>query len=353
MFHPRKTSQSKTILVAAAFILCSITATLKAEGQSVQSPYKLSIFAKNPMAISQPDAIVRWKNSILIGYQNHVAKDGTDGKSSTIVQYSLSGNIQRTFSVQGHNDGLHIVGEDSLWALQNEDANPNLVVIDLESGHAKTFFPPAPHGGGYDDMAIKNGEVFVTASNPNLDSSGVNDFPALVRMRLDGDSVDIEPVLNGNAQATDIPTGAPATLNLTDPDSLTVDPRGNIVLNSQADSELIFIRNPLSQNKTVARLSLSTAAGPTTVDDTAFPATARDFMLVSDVAAGVVYRIDSPRLGFEPGVAYSSSDTQGFVAVLNLDNGVLTPIGTGFQSTRGMIFVSPASQDEARHQDEQ
>jgi hypothetical protein len=98
---------------------------------------------------------------------------------------------------------------------------------------------------------------------------------------------------------------------------------------------------------------LSTAAGPTTVDDTAFPATARDFMLVSDVAAGVVYRIDSPLLGFEPGVAYSSSDTQGFVAVLNLDNGLLTPIGTGFQSTRGMIFVSPASQDEARHQDEQ
>ena len=346
MSHPRQIFQSKTVLVAAAFILCSLTASFKAEAQSVQSPYKLSTFAKNPAGISQPDAIVRWKNSILIGYQNHVAKDGTDGKSSTIVQYSLNGTIQRTFSVKGHNDGLHVIGENNLWALQNEDANPNLVVIDLESGHAKTFFPAAPHGGGYDDMAVKDGEVFVTASNPNTDSAGVNEFPALVRMRLDGDSVNIEPVLNGNAQATDIPTGTPTTLNLTDPDSLTVDPRGNIVLNSQADSELVFIRNPLSQNKTVARLSVSTAAGPTTVDDTAFPATARDFMLVSDVAAGVVYRIDSPLLGFEPGVAYSSSDTQGFVAVLNLDTGVLTTIGTGFQSTRGMIFVSPAAEGE-------
>jgi len=43
-------------------------------------------------------------------------------------------------------------------------------------------------------------------SNPNLDSAGINDFPALVRVRLDGDSIDVTPVLNGNAQAIDIPT---------------------------------------------------------------------------------------------------------------------------------------------------
>jgi len=333
----------KTFVIAAAFIFCSVAVSLKAEGQSVQPSYKLSTFATSTAVFSQPDSIVRWKNSILVGYQNHVAKDGTDGKSSTIVQYSLNGKIQRMFSVKGHNDGLRIIGEDTLWALQNEDANPNLAVIDLESGKQKLFFPAAPHGGGYDDIVVKDGRVFVTASNPNLDSAGNNDFPALVSMSLDGDSVDVEPVLNGNAQATDIPTGAPTTLNLTDPDSLTVDPRGNIVLNSQADGVLVFIRNPLSQNRTVGHLSLSTASGPTTVDDTAFPATPRDFLLVSDVGAGVVYRIDSPEFGFEPGVPYSSSDTAGFVAVLNLDNGVLSPIGTGFNSTRGMIFVSPAS----------
>jgi hypothetical protein len=349
MIYSRKSLLSpRTILVVTAFILCSITAGIKAEAQTVLPSYKLSIFAQNPAGISQPDSIVRWKNSILIGYQNGVAKDGTDGKSSTIVQYSLNGNMQRTFSVKGHNDGLRIIGEDHLWALQNEDANPNLYVIDLESGHQKIFFPAAPHGGGYDDMVVKDGKVFVTASNPNLDSAGNNDFPALVTMSLDGDSVDVEPVLNGNAQAIDIPSGAPTTLNLTDPDSLTVDPRGNIVLDSQADGVLVFIRHPLSQNRTVGHLSLTTTTGPEapTVDDTAFPATPKDFLLVSDVSAGVVYRIDAPLFGFEPGVPYSASDTGGFVATLNLDTGVLTPIGTGFKSMRGMIFVSPSKDDD-------
>jgi hypothetical protein len=28
--------------------------------------------------------------------------------------------------------------------------------------------------------------------------------------------------------------------------------------------------------------------------------------------------------------------------VLNLDNGVLTPIATGFGSVRGLVFVTPA-----------
>jgi hypothetical protein len=55
----------------------------------------------------------------------------------------------------------------------------------------------------------------------------------------------LQPVFNGNAKATDIPTGATTSLNLTDPDSMTIDPRGNIVLDSQADSELIFIRHPM------------------------------------------------------------------------------------------------------------
>jgi hypothetical protein len=107
-----------------------------------------------------------------------VAKDGSDGKSSTIVQYSLSGKVERTFSVPGHNDGLRVVGENDLWSLQNEDANPNLVVIDLESGQQKTYkFAPPPHQGGYDDMRVLDGKVLMTASNPINDP---NTDPALV-----------------------------------------------------------------------------------------------------------------------------------------------------------------------------
>jgi hypothetical protein len=319
-----------------------------AAAQTANSPYVLSVFAKSAAGYSQPDSIAVGPDSVFVGFQNHAAKDGSDGKSSTIIQYSLTGAVMRTFSVQGHNDGLRLVGEDSLWALQNEDAHANLVIIDLKSGGQQVFFPAAPHGGGYDDLRVFHDQIFMTASNPNLDSNGVNHFPALVRVRVVGSGLVLDPVLMGNAAAIDIPTGAPVTLNLTDPDSLSVDQRGNLVLDSQADAELVLIRHPLTEDQTVGRISITTAAGPTTVDDTAFVPDGRSFMLFSDVNANTVYRLDA-KFGFEPGTAYSTSDTAGIVGVLNLDNGVLAPIATGFGSTRGMVFVSD---NDREHRDD-
>jgi hypothetical protein len=318
-----------------------------AQGATAQPPYQLSVFAKSASGYSQPDSMVQWRDSVIIGFQNHVAKDGSDGKSSTLVQFSLSGEVQRTFSVAGHNDGLRIIGENELWSLQNEDGHPNLVVIDLASGQLSNFtFAPTAHGGGYDDMVVKNGEVLITASNPNLDPQGINLFPALVRARLSGSMVEVEPVLTGDANAIDIPTGATVQLNLTDPDSMTIDPRGNIVLDSQADGELVFIRHPLSKDQQVGRILITkSTGGATTLDDTAFAPGERTFLLFTDVARDTIYRLDSPPFGFEPGVAYSASDTDGFVGTLNLDNGVVTPIVTSLGSARGMLFVRPHNDD--------
>jgi hypothetical protein len=335
-----RNSRILPVVIATGYWLCT---PILSASPVANLPYSLSVFARSGNGYSQPDSIVQWNNSIIVGFQNHVAKDGTDGKSSTIVQYSLDGKVQRMFSVPGHNDGLRVVGESSLWSLQNEDANPNLVVIDLESGHQKLYkFAPTPHGGGYDDIVVQNGQVYMTASNP---SGIINIFPALVHATLQGDTVVVTPVLYGNANAVDISSGVAAPLNLTDPDSLTIDPRGNIVLNSQADAELVFIRNVSSNSRLVGLLKIHTAAGPVTLDDTAFAPSPNAFMLFSDVGGDTIYRLDNKQFGFEPGTAYSTSDTAGIVGVLNLDNGVLTPIATGFISTRGAIFVKPANAD--------
>jgi hypothetical protein len=341
---------SRKLLAAVAPLavtLCILSFADVATAQVATPPYKLSVFAKAANGNSQPDSIAQWRDSVLVGFQNGVAKDGTDGKSSTIVQYSLSGKVQRSFRVPGHNDGLRLVGDDALWALQNEDANPNLVVIDLASGRQESFvFPAPPHGGGYDDLVVVDDQVFISASNPNLDAKSVNKFPALLRITLPDHKIHLEPVLQGNSQAIDIPTGNPVTLNLTDPDSLTVDQRGNIVLDSQADAELVFIRHPLTDEQTVGRLNITTTAtGPTTLDDTAFAPSQPSFLLVSDVTGNTVFRVDSA-FGFEPGTAYSTSDTTGIIGVLNLDTGVVTPIATGFGSTRGAIFAVPPDEGE-------
>jgi hypothetical protein len=339
------------LLSTAAILLCALSLSSPPSIQAApapvaQPPYVLTVFATSTSGYSQPDSIVQWRDRTLIGFSNGVAKDGSDGKSSTIVEYSLSGSVKRTFSVPGHNDGLRVIGEDDLWCLQNEDANPNLVVIDLESGRQKNYtFAPTVHGGGFDDMRVKDGKVLMTVSNPTLNGLGVNVFPALVIASLHGNMVDVEPVLSGDANAIDIPTGATVTLNLTDPDSLAIDLRGNVVLDDQGDGQLIFIRHPFSGTPVVGRLNLTVGGVATTVDDTAFAPASNSFMLVADLNGQTVYRINNPTFGFEPGTAYCASDTAGFVGTLNLDTGAITPIvtglGSGSGSGRGVIFVIP------------
>ena len=313
---------------------------------TAMSPYTVSLFAHSPANTSQPDSIVQWHDSVIVGFENHVAKDGSDGKTSTIIEFSLGGAVKRSFSVPGHNDGLRVVNGDYLWALQNEDANPNLVVIDLRSGRQTPYqFPPTPHGGGYDDIVVRDGEVYFTASNPNLDANGVNDYPALVKVTLAGASVILTPVLSGNAPAMNITTGKTVSLNLTDPDSMTLDPRGNIVFVSQADSVLVFVHDPLKGNQAAGVLPLtSPATGPggalITIDDTSFAPPEANALLVTDISMGSIYRIERPVFGFNPGQAYSASDTAGIVGTLDLDTGVITPVVNGFGSARGLLFLS-------------
>jgi hypothetical protein len=109
-------------LIAGVVLLGSLLAAVPASAQTTPvatPPYKVRVFAQSPIGVSQPDSIVRWHNSIIAGFQNHVAKDGTDGKSSTIVEFSLDGKVKRTFTVPGHNDGLRVIGDSDLWSLQN------------------------------------------------------------------------------------------------------------------------------------------------------------------------------------------------------------------------------------------
>jgi hypothetical protein len=156
-----------TICALLLGLLTPVPAAAQTPPPVATLPYTVSVFAQNPQGVSQPDSIVLWHDHVIVGFSNGVAKDGTDGKSSTIVEFALDGTVKRTFSVPGHNDGLRVVDDDDLWSLQNEDANPNLVVIELSTGKSKLYkFPPTPHGGGYDDIVVKSGNVFLSASTP-------------------------------------------------------------------------------------------------------------------------------------------------------------------------------------------
>ena len=70
--------------------------------------FSVSVFARGTASMSNPDSLVVDGDDVWVGYQNVTATDGSDGKTSTIVEYDRHGRIERTFSVPEHNDGLRI-----------------------------------------------------------------------------------------------------------------------------------------------------------------------------------------------------------------------------------------------------
>jgi hypothetical protein len=320
--------------------VCGVLLTaLAAAGQVTPTPpYTVSTFATGVATVYfQPDSIALLNGHIFIGYGNGAAPDGSDGKSSTIVEYKKNGDVVTTYSVVGHNDGLRVNPQTKqLWAMQNEDGNPNLVIIDPTTGTQTVYtFGPTPHGGGYDDIAFRGNDVFLSASNP---ANNPNFAPAVVRATISGSVVNVSEALNASAVATDIPTDNLVTLNLQDPDSMIFNPLGDLVLDSQSDGELIIVHHLGFTDQSVYHLALSLNSAATQVDDTILATSSHGTILVSDRdsgAAGVVYAIS--RNIFSTGAAYTATPTS--VGALDFDTGAITNVVTGMVSPHGMAFI--------------
>ena len=134
---------------------------------------------------------------------------------------------------------------------------------------------------------------------------------------------------------------------------MTLDPLGNLVLDSQGDQELIIVSNPDSDNQRVLRLPLSylTPGGPMSVetDDTAFITSTEGFLLFADKGLNAVYKLS--RNAFSPGTAFTAADGGPFVGTLDFTTGVVTPIVTGLNGPGGMIFVDTSKHDRDDHRD--
>lgn len=232
--------------------------------------YSVSVFTQQDsrLAVTNPDSVAVDQNHVFIDYQNVTAKDcadqtGSAPPSSTVVEYDMNGNILGHWSVPGHSDGMRIDPSTHLvWTTSCEDGNPKFATIDPSSGTVTPYtFPPTPHGGGYDDLFFLNGSTFIAASNPTLNSAGANPNPAVDQISLANGKLSLKPVLMGNATAADLLNGnAPTGLTLTDPDSLSVDTKGQLVLVSQADNALVFINQPGTPQQKVSKLGVGTSS---------------------------------------------------------------------------------------------
>jgi hypothetical protein len=327
-----------------------ISGSALAADPTATTPYTLSTFATAPAGLSVPDSIAVLGSDVFVGYGDGHKADGTDGLKSQIVEYDMSGNIEHIYQVLGHNDGLKVdPSTNLLWALQNEDANPRLVIIDPKTHRQQNFAfaRPTPHGGGYDDIVFRDCQVFLSASNP---SENPNTGPAIVTARLRNGTVQVSPVLAGNASAIDIPTDATVQLNLQDPDSMTLDLTGDIVLDSQADQELIVVSDPAGPNQQAYLLPLSfegaTGSQRVQADDSAFATSTQGFILFADKGLNTVFKLS--KQVFAPNAVYTAANTGPFVGTLDMNTGVVTPIVTGLSAPAGMVFVdtSPSAGEQ-------
>jgi hypothetical protein len=320
---------------------------------TVAPGYSVTTFAPPPnlgvVQATGPDSIAvdRSGEHVFVGYNNGTAKDGSDGKTSTIVEFSASGAVEHYWQTPGHNDGLKIDPETGkVWAIQNEDGNPNLVVINPRTTAAIFYTFPTPDNGdnppnppmpgGYDDIAFLKGKVYLTESTP-AGSTG----SAVVQVRLPEDPdvnnqvIIVRQVLPLVTTATD-PSGQTVSLTLTDPDSMTT--HGNsLVFTSQADNLVLTIHNPgPSQFVTVAPVH-DAANNSFEVDDTLFTPSSHGSILVVD-NSGTVYQITGPAV--QKGLVLSSADTMNALGTFDPETGLFTPVITGFTGQpKGLAFL--------------
>jgi len=301
--------------------------------------YQSTVFVQGTSAATKPDSIVVAKGHVYVGYQNTTAADGSDGGLSTIIDYSaVTGAQLNQWSVRGRCDGLRLNPYTNLlWASVNEDGNSSLFTINPTSGATMQYqWSSAIHGGGYDDIAFTNGMAFAVASAPNLDPvTGINVFPAVSSVVLQGAVAQLTPVLMGNATGTDATTGMPVTLNEVDPDSLSVDPQGNILLVNQAGNEIVTLRSPGTANQTVSRLLV-----PTSLDDTVMLPQSQGKLFVVDGRANAIYTVQG---NFAAGMIFTEtpgdSSVPGVVGIVDPATGNLLPVLIGYGSPTGMVFA--------------
>jgi hypothetical protein len=146
--------------------------------------------------------------------------------------------VLQNISIPGHLDGLKInPTTNDIWATENEDGNPTLAIVNHKNGKFKIYsFSPTLITGGMDDVVFsgpKSKDVFIVAS-----SQGSISMPVIVLIsgKLKKTGTALTSTLVGNpATVLNVVTNAAETTDMIgDPDSMTLDPAGELVLDNRA-----------------------------------------------------------------------------------------------------------------------
>lgn len=317
------------------------------------APYTLAVFkGVPPSGATQPDdlAITADGADLWIGYGNGVDTFGKGGPSN-VVEYDInSGSVLQNISIAGHVDGLKInPTTNDVWATENEDGNPTLAIINHKTGKFKIYkFAPTLITGGFDDLVFSgkdSKDVFIVASSQTDITK-----PVIVQVSGKPKSTNT-PLLStqsGNPSTVwnVVTDEAETTDQIGDPDSMTLDPAGELVLDNRSDDSLYIVRAS-SATKPVLRVPLTLASAAVEVNDTIFTTSATTgaastagTIFITDTTANIIYTLTKPC--FPSNEVYTAANVVNDVGLVDLNTGIVTPVVTGFAGVHGLAF-SPTS----------
>ena len=299
--------------------------------------YTVQTFATGTsLGATSPDSVEVGLGSVWISYQNGADSTGLFG-SSTVVRYSLSGTVQNTWSIAGNVDGLRIDPSSQVWALQNNDGNSTLTVINPTTlgttfyTYGNTYTNVANRG--FDDAQFLKGTTYLSETNPASNSD-----PIVLKLTTGLSSpLQVAGILNSQFTGTNLVTGLVSSDTITDSDSLIQTPKGDLALTGEGDKQIVFIHNPGQSNQSESFINLLGTNGLTInglPDDTAYATAKSGYFIMTDTGANKVYRIFAT--GLTPGSVFV--DVGDEFGSLDLTTGIVTPIFTG-TSPHGLEFV--------------
>ncbi len=301
-----------------------------------------TVFATAPADNSRPDSISVGGGSVFVSYVvSPSANQGSPAGNSTVVQYSSVGATQATYAISGNVDGLKynpVSGQ--VFALQNQDGNSTLSLINpvmhTVSGPLSYAAPPYVYGAnsarGYDDVAFRNGQVYLSFTNPTAASDPVVQ------------TLDQGNTPSGTLTTSNVVTAGQTGSTLPDIDSLKTKPNGDLTVNDERGGRFITIANPGAANQTLTSKQVSLNGQPVSnIDDVLYPSATAGTLYVSDQNNNRVLALSVS--GLDLNSPFVTLENDNILATLS-PSGAATPFYTGqlgsLAAPHGLDFAAAA-----------
>jgi hypothetical protein len=315
----------------------ALTVALSAYAQNVR---RITTFATGTAVNSTgPDSITLSRNSVWVSYTNGADSTGLSG-SSTVVQYTLNGQVRQTYSIAGSVDGLKVDPRTGqVWALQNQDGNSTLSLINPKAHSVSGPIPYAVTSAteGYDDVVFRLNQVFLSYTNPVAPTD-----PTIQLLENGSNPLAVTPILLKGATGTNLATGQPnqpTTQN--DPDSLKLTPTGELMLTSGDDGQLIFVEKPGKRDQSVSFLQLldpSTGLAVSGLDDAVFATAREGIFYLTDTNNNRVLKIEVDHVPV--GTLFACVGSLNQLTVVDIHTGLAKPFVSKLNAPHGLEFVS-------------